>query len=403
MKEEGTTAIAKKPPASGRTEPEERTSTALVPTTKEALTAQLTQLFPPLPGSRRDEERAVRLVDLPPAMQQAMIVAHGLPADIEPAFVVFLQGIPYPTKDALLDLSAKRNVVAMRAEPLPPMKCVDLGCSTSRVTGWTAEGNKYDSYGDAFKALRKRYPTADEKFVKRKIWADRVSEPAAEWQRTLFSRAFVTVGKVELSFVGDACPHSCTDVGSRALSRMSQTRALNITLRAAVKLPGSSAEELPRIIIDHATGQVVGQKLADEDQQQDPPVTGEIDVDFTDEQMEDASRLAGLLDLNRGQLHQLIGEKGSAQATLDELNGRLSRRASKATGPDAGRKAPPLVKADLLAGIEKERLRLKMPDADWNSLVKGHLGTTLPETVADVNRLNEFLMKMRGVTLAGAR
>lgn len=317
---------------------EERAPTAL-----ELFRGDLRQMYPPRPGSR--EERAIKLIDLPEVMQERAMKVFGLPSDIIRAFVIFLGGQAYPMKDALLDLAAKRRLRRLHAEPLGTTPCVELGCFSAETTGWKALGQTFEVYGDALKTLRQQYPRMDDDNLKKRIYKATKPIPAEPWQRSHQARATGVFlddeGKeIEYSFVGDCCPHNATSTVSAggAMARMAQTRAVNIVLRAGAKLPGTSAEEMPGVILD-SEGRVVG-VVRDREEPDPPEPTEQLGVEFSDAGKEEIERHAKTLTMNRGTLDQLIGQKRTEAAVLEELRGRVAKLSDRPEPPGLRTEAP---------------------------------------------------------------
>jgi len=302
--------------------------TALAVPAQEKISKNLADMFPPEPGST--EDKVVRLLDLPKEMQEEVLVAYGLPADIARANVLFLGGKPYPDKDALLDLASKRNLTRLKADPLPTQKCVDLGCSDSKVVGYKAQGQEYTTWKDAFLALRGKYPNMKDPELKRKIYSNRERIPAQDWQRAHYSRATAVFriktgmtgdDEVTCELVGDCCPHNSTSVTASSLSRMAQTRAVNCVLRAGTKLPGASAEELAHSIVD-TEGKVDGAR-----REEAPPESerAPLDIEVTDDEQAEIEKLATILHWNRGALDYHLGQQQTAAALLVFMRAEVSK------------------------------------------------------------------------------
>lgn len=297
---------------------------ALAVPAHEKIAKSLADLYPPEAGST--EEKVVRLLDLPKALQDEAMTAFGLPADVERAHVIFLGGKAYPTKDALLDLAAKRHLKMLEAELLPPQKCMDLGCSDSKVNGYRAQGQEYPTWKDAFLALRGKYPNMKDPELKKKIYSNRERIPAQDWQRAHFSRAtavFKTDDGDDVTYrmVADCCPHNSTSVTSASLARMAQTRAVSAVLRAGTKLPGASAEELAHTIVD-AEGKVVGAKRDEAPPESD---RAPLDIVITDEQKLEIEKLATILHWNTGALDYHLGQQMTAAALLMFMRAEVAK------------------------------------------------------------------------------
>ena len=199
-----------------------------------------------LPAGRPDQP--LRLVQLEDGEISLVKKLYGLPDDVNPAFVISLGGKPYIIHQGLIDLAHKRKLKKIISKEVKVVRCRDRGCVRQVQKGYRDnEGNVYKTSSDV----------PGQFWNQKKVYKNMVELAPGDSEYTFIYGTTVVMGDGSRYYAeADACPHNTTSTVRGALSRMAQTRSVNIALGRILNVGLTSAEELPGIDIDTETGEV---------------------------------------------------------------------------------------------------------------------------------------------------
>ncbi|MBN2073620.1 MAG: hypothetical protein JW770_06725 [Actinobacteria bacterium] len=207
-----------------------------------------------LPQGRPDQP--LRLVQLEDEEITLVKKLYGLPDDVNPAFVISLGGKPYIVHQGLIDLAHKRKLKKIISKEVKVVRCRDRGCVRQVHKGYRDNtGNAYRTAGEVPQDL----------WNQKKVYKNMVELAPGDSEYTfVYGTTVVMKDGSKYYAEADACPHNTTSTVRGALSRMAQTRSVNIALGRTLNVGLTSAEELPAMDVDTETGEV---KEKDDDSQ----------------------------------------------------------------------------------------------------------------------------------------
>ena len=199
-----------------------------------------------LPQGRPDQP--LRLVQLEDEEITLVKKLYGLPDDVNPAFVISLGGKPYIVHQGLIDLAHKRKLKKIISKEVKVVRCRDRGCVRQLQKGYRDHaGNVYRTAGEV----------PHELWNQKKAYKNMVELAPGDSEYTFVYGTTVVMKDGSRYYAeADACPHNTTSTVRGALSRMAQTRSVNIALGRILNVGLTSAEELPAMDIDTETGEV---------------------------------------------------------------------------------------------------------------------------------------------------